>query len=97
VVAAAALNDQQKCPGLPIVVAPRARGPRRRSKEKQDDCEAVALALCFSTRVRFQRTATRQLLDCARTLSLCSQENRRTLTFGGLLACSRSNPRWQRP
>ena len=35
-----------------------------------------------------KRTSTRQQLDCAKTLSLCSQRNRRTLTSGGPSACS---------
>ncbi len=45
------------------------------------------LKLCLQ-RVRFQRTSTRQRLDCAKTQLLCSQENRRIPTFDGLSTCS---------
>ena len=44
--------------------------------------------LSFIRRVRFQRTSTRQQLDCAKTLSLCNQGNRRILTSDGLSTCS---------
>ena len=65
VVAAPALNDQQKCPGLTLsLTSTRARGPTlsaaRGKKEKQGGCQAIAL-YTFSTRARFQRTSTRQL------------------------------------
>ncbi len=53
------------------------------------------LKLCLQ-RVRFQRTSTRQRLDCAKTQLLCSQENRRIPTFDGLLTCNRSTPRSHR-
>ena len=64
-VAAPALNDQQKCPGLTLsLTSVRARGPTlsaaRAKKEKQGGCQAIAL-YTFSTRARFQRTSTRQL------------------------------------
>ncbi len=38
--------------------------------------------------VSFQRTSTRQQLDCAKTLLLRSQVNRRTPISDGLSACS---------
>jgi hypothetical protein len=49
--------------------------------------------LCLR-RVRFQRTSTRRQLDCAKTLGVCSQGNRRTLTSAGLSTFS--NPRSHR-
>src|SRR6202040_892388 len=42
------------------------------------------------------RTSTRQQLDCATTLLLRSQVNRRTPISDGLSACSRSSPRLHR-
>ena len=42
----------------------------------------------FYKESRFQRTSTRQQLDCAKTQLLCSQENRRIPTFDGLSTCS---------
>jgi hypothetical protein len=50
------------------------------------------LCSTLSRRVQFQRTSTRQQLDCAKT-RLCSQGNRRTRTSGGPSTCSGSNPR----
>ena len=93
-------------PAAFFVRFPRARGgagrsrgcrrrPARRIKEKQGGCCQPPL-LKFHTRVRFQRTSTRQQLDCAETLLLCSQENRRIPTSDGLSTCSRSNPRLHR-
>jgi transposase len=44
--------------------------------------------LPFARRVSFQRTSTHQQLDCATTLLLRSQVNRRTPISDGLSACS---------
>jgi hypothetical protein len=51
----------------------------------------LALKPC-QQRVRFQRTSTRQQLDCAKTLKLYSQGSRRILISDSLSTCSRSSP-----
>ena len=100
----AALKDQQKIPALTISLThSRARGAddggrRRRNasygvardshRRKQGDWLTQPPYQAFAQRVSFQRTSTRQQLDCAKTLLLRSQVNRRTLISDGLSACS---------
>ena len=100
----AALKDQQKIPALTISLThSRARGAddggrRRRDasygvardshRRKQGDWLTQPPYQAFAQRVSFQRTSTRQQLDCAKTLLLRSQVNRRTPISDGLSACS---------
>ena len=67
---------------------PRIRRGAVAIKGKQGDCWPTALAQAFLKGVRFQRTSTRQQLDCAQTLELSSPENRRTPISDGLSTCS---------
>ena len=55
---------------------------------KQGDWLTQPPYQAFAQRVLFQRTSTRQQLDCATTLLLRSQVNRRTPISDGLSACS---------
>ena len=100
----AALKDQRKIPAFTISLTPsRARGAddggrRRRDasygvardshRRKQGDWLTQPPYQAFAQRVSFQRTSTRQQLDCATTLLLRSQVNRRTPISDGLSACS---------
>src|SRR6202035_2789489 len=81
------------CPLLRGSSPTRGVAPKQHNKAIADQSPLLKLSL---RRVRFQRTSTRQQLDCAKTLYLCSQENRRTLTSDGLSTCSQSNPRSHR-
>jgi hypothetical protein len=72
VVAAAALNDQQKCPSLTIShTSTRARGATlsaaRAKKEKQGDCQAIALCT-FPTKSPIPKDIYASAMDCEGTL-----------------------------
>jgi hypothetical protein len=104
VVAPAALKDQRKIARVNSIAHPsRARGAddggrRRRDasygvardshRRKQGDWLTQPPYQAFAQRVSFQRTSTRQQLDCASTLLSRSQVNRRTPISDGLSACS---------
>ena len=104
VVASGALKDQRKIPAFTISLThSRARGADDGGRRRRDASYGVARDShrrktrrlvtqppypSFCTRVSFQRTSTRQQLDCATTLLLRSQVNRRTPISDGLSACS---------
>ena len=104
VVASGALKDQRKIPAFTISLThSRARGADDGGRRRRDASYGVARDShrrktrglvtqppypSFCTRVSFQRTATRQQLDCATTLLLRSQVNRRTPISDRLSACS---------
>jgi hypothetical protein len=104
VVASGALKDQRKIPASTISLTHSpARGAddcgrRRRGASygvARDSHRRKTRGLVtqppypsFCTRVSIQRTSTRQQLDCATTLLLRSQVNRRTPISDGLSACS---------
>ncbi len=104
VVTSGALKDQQKIPACTISLThSRARGADDGGRRRRDASYGVARDShrrktrglvtqppypSFCTRVSIQRTATRQRLDCATTLLLRSQVNRRTPISDGLSACS---------
>ena len=104
VVTSGALKDQRKIPALTISLThSRARGADDGGRRRRDASYGVARDShrrktrglvtqppypSFCTRVSIQRTSTRQQLDCAATLLLRSQVNRRTPISDGLSACS---------
>jgi hypothetical protein len=104
VVASGALKDQRKIPASTISLThSRAQGADDGGRRRRGASYGVARDShrrktrglvtqppypSFCTRVSIQRTSTRQQLDCAATLLLRSQVNRRTPISDGLSACS---------